>query len=279
MRAPFPPGTKIDHARKKSWHDRFLHYRHPPTEGAIDAWIRQFKAKHKDIAARLLDSIEVVTRAQMELAYRSLMSQLPGWHRNKSQRQGDWRFVPYSFSSGESGDQMIACFRQAMNLRQRFYDQMFIHPHQLPEQRLTGEDSVVLVDDFSGSGVQATKSWNRLFRELVGGAGSVYLLVVASTVAAQDEIRDKTDLQLFSHYDLSSVDNFFSADCLHFDAEEKESISEYCRQHFPQEPYGFEGCGLLFVLQHDCPNNSIPLLHKHRKNHWKPLFSRTSAAI
>jgi hypothetical protein len=24
--------------------------------------------------------------------------------------------VPYSFSSGESGDQMIACFRQAMGL-------------------------------------------------------------------------------------------------------------------------------------------------------------------
>jgi hypothetical protein len=275
MRQPSPVGTRVDHARKKGWHDRFLHYRHPPSEGAIDAWVRQFKKKHKDVVARLLDSVEVVTRVQMELAFKTLMNNVPGWNRSKDKRLGQWRFVPYSFSSGESGDQMIACFRQAMSMKERYYNKMFVHPHQLPNERLSGEDSVVLVDDFAGSGNQASNSWNRLFKELVGGAGAVYLLVVAATVAAQQEIRANTNLQLLNHFNLSSADNFFSKDCPHFSENERNAISEYCIEHFPDEPFGYQGCGLLFVLQHDCPNNSIPLLHKHRRNKWVPLFPKT----
>ena len=250
MRQPSPVGTKIDQIRKKSWRDRFLHYRYPPSEGAIDSWIRQFKKKDKEVAARLLDSVEVVTRVQMEQAFKTLMGDIPGWHRTKATRSGTWRFVPYSFSSGESGDQMIACFRQAMGLKQKYYDELFIFPHQLPEARLTGDDTVVLVDDFAGSGNQAARSWNRLFKELVGGVGNVYLLVVAATVDAQKEVRDKTEVQLLNHYNLTSADNFFSEDCIHFSAEDKAAIFSYCEQHFADEPYGYERSGLVFVLQH-----------------------------
>jgi hypothetical protein len=276
MRQPSPVGAKVDQARKTSWFNRFLHYRHPPTPGAIDAFLRQFGRKNKNVAARLLDSVEVVSRAEMELAFRTLMQNLPGWHRDKNQRAGEWRFVPYSFSSGESGDQMIACFRQAMGLKERYYKELFVHPHKLLDQRLTGNDTVVLVDDFAGSGDQACTSWNNLFRELVGGAGTVYLMVVASTMRAQEAIREQTDLQVMSHYNLLDTDNFFAAECHHFSAEDKEAILALCTRHFPERPRGYGDCGLIFVLQHDCPNNSIPLLHSHKKNKWVPLFPRTN---
>ena len=49
---------------------------------------------------------------------------------------------------------------------------------------------------------------------VVGGAGTVYLMVVAATVAAQQEIREKTDIQLMSHYNLNGTDNFFSDDSI-----------------------------------------------------------------
>jgi hypothetical protein len=278
MRQPRPPGTMVNTARRNVWHGRFLHYRYPPTIDEISEFLTQFGSAHEDVAARLLDAVEVVTRVQIEQAFRTLMENLPGWHRAKTKRKGNWRFVPYSFSSGESGDQMIAAFRQSMGMRQQQYDELFIHPHNLVDQRLRGEDTVVLVDDFSGSGNQACTSWNRLFRELVGGVGTVYLMVVAATTDAQEIIRKNTDLQVLSHYNLDASDNFFSEHCQHFTQADKQAILEHCTENFPDEPRGYGDCGLLFVLQHDCPNNSVPLLHKQKKNKWVPLFPRTKTA-
>ena len=70
MREPQPQGTAIDHARTKRWHDRFLFYRYPPTQGDIEAWIKQFEQEHHDTASRLLDSVEVVNRPQIDAAFR-----------------------------------------------------------------------------------------------------------------------------------------------------------------------------------------------------------------
>lgn len=276
MKHPAPAGTEINAARKKKWHAHFMHYMHPPTPDAIEAWINQVEAGDKDVAARLLDSVQLVTRAEMELAFQTLMRSLPGWHRNKSGRTGEWRFVPYAVRPGESGDQMMACFRQAMGMKQKYYDQLFVFPRDLPGQKLTGNDTVVLIDDFAGTGEQAAKSWNDLFRELAGGVGKVYLMVVTATIDAQKEIRERTDLELMNHYNLRGSDNLFSDECVHFTAEEKKTVLGYCTKHFPKKPKGYGDCGLLFVLQHDCPNNSIPILHSYDKNRWVPLFPRTN---
>src|SRR5207244_10949620 len=138
-------------------------------------------------------------RQQMDLAFRGLMAALPGWHRQKSIRQGKWRFVPYSISAGESGDVMISYLRQALGMRHKSYNELFIQPQKLAQARLTSEDTFVLVDDFAGSGEQACSSWDKFFKELVGGVGTVYLLVVAASKRAQDEIGQRTDLQLMAH--------------------------------------------------------------------------------
>jgi hypothetical protein len=275
MRQPSPPGTTVDDRRKQIWFERFHHYRYSPTHEEINRFLKQFGQKHRDIAARVLDCVEVVTRVQIEQAYKTLMENLPGWHRDKSRRTGEWRFVPYSSSTGDSGDQMIAAFRQALGMKHKAFNELFVYPHQLPDQRLRGEDTVVLVDDFSGSGNQACDSWNNLFRELVGGVGTVYLIVVAATTAAQEVIRNNTDLQVRCEHNLDASDNFFSEECDHFTEAEKQAILWRCNKHFPNEPRGYGDCGLLIVLQHDCPNNSIPLLHKPKKNKWVPLFPRS----
>lgn len=275
MNEPAPPGTRIDLARKEKWRSRFMHYRNPPTIEHIGAWVKQFKRPHKDVAARLLDSVQLVTRAEMELAFQTLMRSLPGWHHQRSRRSGEWRFVPFAVRPGESGDHMMACFRQAMGMRQKHSDPLFIYAHQLPGQKLTGNDTVVLIDDFAGTGEQACTSWNGLFRELAAGAGTVYLMVVAATTQAQQAIRENTDLQVMTHYHLIGSDNLFSDDCTHFTAAEKETVLGYCNAHFPDKPKGYGDCGLLFVLQHDCPNNSLPILHRYNKNKWVPLFPRS----
>ena len=83
MRQPSPTGTTVDTVRKRTWRDRFLHYRYPPSIDEISEFIAQFGSAHEDVAARLLDSVEVITRTQIEQAFRTLMENLPGWHRAK----------------------------------------------------------------------------------------------------------------------------------------------------------------------------------------------------
>jgi hypothetical protein len=276
MRPPLVPGSVIDKVRKRRWYERFLHYRYPPTQAEIDDWIGQFDDAHSDLAARLLDSVEVVNRQQIDQAFRTLMNTLPGWHRFKTRRHGRWRFVPYSISAGESGDVMVAYLRQALGMRQKQYSRLFIQPQNLPRERLNEDDTVVLVDDFAGTGDQACGSWDRFFKELVGDVGTVYLLVAAASKRAQDEIGKRTDVQLMAHFNLLESDNIFSEACHHFTREEKIALLGYCQQNFPEAPRGYGDCGLIFVLQHDCPNNSIPILHSQRKNMWLPLFPRVS---
>jgi len=275
MRAPRAVGTPLDNGRKKGWIDRFLHYRYPPSQLEIEQWVAQFDTEHEDLAARLLDSVDVIKRQQMDQAFRSLMDALPGWHRSKSKRQGRWRFIPYSMSAGESGDVMISYLRQALGMRQRHYDELFIQPQLLPDARLSQDDTVVLVDDFAGSGDQACGSWDKFFKELVGDVGNVYLLVVAASRRAQLEIGARTDMQLMAHINLMESDNIFSEKCHRFSDDDKAALLGYCTKHFPKVPKGYGDCGLIFVLQHDCPNNTIPILHGHNKR-WQPLFPRSS---
>jgi hypothetical protein len=82
-------------------------------------------------------------------------------------------------------------------------------------------------------------------------------MVIAATVDAQDIISTSTDLQVRCHINLLQADNLFSDDCVHFSDDEKQAILYHCTTHFPNEPRGYANCGLLFVLQHDCPNNVI----------------------
>ncbi len=276
MKPPQAPGTSIDYKRKKRWHGHFLHYRYAPTVADIEEWVDQFDVAHRDVGARILDSVEVISRQQIDQAFRQLLAVLPGWNKNPKRRKGRWRFVPYSISAGESGDVMVACLRQAMGLRGRDYNELFVQPPDLVRQQLKDEDTLVLVDDFAGTGDQASTSWDSFFRELAAEVGTVYLMVVAASKRAQDEIVTRTDLQLIAHFNLDESDNVFSDKCIHFSSQDKATIESYGKKHFPQSPRGYGDCGLLFVLQHDCPSNSIPLLHGSRRDKWQPLFPRTS---
>jgi hypothetical protein len=72
---------------------------------------------------------------------------------------------------------------------------------------------------------------------------------------------------------LAETENVFSAFCDCFNDNEKETILRYCRRVDNRQPKGFGECGLVIVFAHNCPNNSIPILHKITHN-WEGLFRR-----
>lgn len=273
MKAPRRVGAPIDGVRVRRWVTEFAGYRVHVSEGRIDRWLQQFRGPHRDLAARVLDVVEFISHEQIADAYRAALRRLPGWHIEPKQRSGKWRFVPFSVSAGESGDSMLHAFRLANSLDKKKFDSLFVGKRDLPGEKLGPEDSVVFVDDFSGTGTQATTAWKETLQDLLPGQPSVYLVLVAASAAARNRIREETPLTVVPHNVLSERDNIFHASCGHFSREDKSTMREYCRTADHANPEGYGGCGFVVVFSHNCPNNSIPVLHASN-DRWEGLFRR-----
>jgi hypothetical protein len=272
MKRPLQRGRAIDMRRMRRWTDDFPGYRITITEQRIDRWINQFQRRDRDLAARLLDAVDFITTEQTSGAFRSVLNMLPGWNINEGERTGRWRFVAFSSSAGESGDTMLHRFRLANGMAGRRYNPLFVYRRDLLQEELGPNDSVVFVDDFSGSGNQVCNNWPEI-AELLPGAPNIYLALIATTATAQTRIAQETDITVAPQYVLGDGDNIFSDSCTHFTEAEKEIILQYCRRVDRDNPRGFGDCGLLIVFAHNCPNNSIPILHRSA-GRWEGLFRR-----
>jgi hypothetical protein len=234
----------------------------------------QFGDADRDVAARLLDVVEFISAEQLHAAFRSLLSRLPGWHRSHHHRRGKFAFAAFSSSAGESGDNMLHQFRLANSLNHREFDSLFIGRSDLLRSGLGPDDTVVFLDDFVGTGNQAVTAWQKMFQELTAGIGNVYLVTVGAFRVGSDRIKNETRMQLLSHRSLGYGDNLFHDECDHFSTEEKRRMLHYCKTASPDHPCGFGNCGLVIVLYHQCPNNSLAVLHASSQK-WEPLFPRS----
>ena len=257
----------------KSWLNTFAGYRHVVNEGRIDRFLEQFSPVDKDLGARVLDSVEFVSHEQINQGFREILNGLEGWSKFKNQRLGKWRFVPFTGSSGESGDAMIHKFRQANGLGSERYDELFIYRRDLLKERLTSEDTIVFLDDFSGTGRQATKIWEKYLHELLPDDPTIYLILVGINDRAVKKISKETDLNVLSFFHYNDRDNLFSDSCKSFTPAEKQIILKYCKRADNRYPMGSGDCGMVLVLAHNTPNNSIPILHTNHEK-WEGLFRR-----
>src|SRR5882672_2721777 len=226
MKRPLPPGTPIDMQRVRRWMADFSGYRITVTEQRVDRWIEQFSRADRDLAARVLDSVDFVSNEQIAAAFRSILNSLPKWNINSNRRQGAWRFAPFSSSAGESGDAMLDKFRLANGMKGKKYNELFIWKSDLLRANLGPEDTVVFVDDFSGSGSQACDAWP-VIEELLPGKPTIYLALVAATTVARDRIQRETEITLVPNYVLAQTENVFSPYCDCFSDDEKEDILRY----------------------------------------------------
>lgn len=273
MRVPNPAGTPISLERRQNWVREFAAYRHTVDMPSVGAWLGQFDDAHQDIAARVLDAVEFVSLERISAFYRTGLRALPGWHSDPEQRQGRWRFCPWSSSAGESGDSMLHSFRVTNGLANRQNNDLFIHPSDILNAGLGSEDSLVLVNDFIGTGSEVCEAWNDIFQELAVGIGNVYLLVAIACRDGRVRVTADTDVRVVSGQELTDTDRLFEPACPHFTAREKETILNYATRADRKRPKGFGDLGLVVVFQHRCPNNSVAILHAQSKN-WTPLFPR-----
>lgn len=271
MRRPSPPGADVSPARLGSWLGRFRFYRHPPDEAAVRSWIASFRVGDRDVAARILDCVEVVSETEIHEGYRVALRGLPGWSPDAATRNGRWFFLGFGGPS-ESGQVMLRMFREANRLTGAANNQLFCNLSDLPSKLLTGEDSIVFVDDFSGTGNQVVRMWPTI-QELVAAEAKYYLIITAATRKAVERIGTETGLQLISQMTLESNDNVFDARCSYFSETDRQTIVRYGKRADRRRPKGYGDCGLLFVLCHKTPNNTLPILHANHDK-WRGLFPR-----
>jgi len=273
MLPPLDRGLPINTPRIQGWLARFGNYHSPVTRHAIEDWVDQFANHDQDLSARILDSVLFINPVAIQQAYQQLLLGAPGWNIDPQQRPGQWYFVPFSGSAGESGDSMLHSFRMANGLTHRRFNNLFIHRSDIPTKTLTEDDTVILVDDFSGTGTQACTSWEEIFKELFIGSPRIILFLVVATYRAIARITEETEMLVHCNRILHDQDNIFHADCTFFNEAEKTRILHYCRRADNAHPRGFGNSGLLIVFAHRSPNNSIPILHNNRPN-WSALFPR-----
>ena len=280
MRRPGQRRTPVDERRFAGWLERFGGYRVQVTRARIEQWLKQFAAGERDLAARILDAVEFYRPDQLSNAYRSILGALPGWSRSAAQRQGRWRFVAFGIHSGESGDAMLTTFRIANGLGGAPFNELFIHKADLLGENLGPGDTVVFVDDFAGTGDQVIGAWTESLGELLPGGPRAFLILVAAVEDARRRIARETPLTVRPFRHLRARDNFFAGECTHFRRAEKERILAYCQRADSTNPQGYGQCGLLLVMAHRCPNNSLPILHARGRSFWvssyadRPVFGR-----
>jgi hypothetical protein len=271
MRQPFAPGTEVSSARLGSWLNRFRFYRQPPDEAAVRSWIASFRVGDRDVAARILDCVEVVSEPEIHDGYRIALRGLPGWSADVTARQGRWFFLGFGGPS-ESGQVMLRMFREANRLTGAANNSLFCNLSDLPSKMLTAEDNVVFVDDFSGTGNQVVRMWPTI-QELAAAEAKYYLIITAATRNAIDRIAAETGLTLISRTTLECDDNVFDTRCSYFSDADRQTIERYGKRADRQRPKGYGDCGLLFVLCHKTPNNTLPILHANHDK-WRGLFPR-----
>src|SRR5581483_4006676 len=182
MRRPLDRGAAIDARRYQRWLAVFSGYRSSVTQTLIELWLNCFSENDKDVAARVLDAVQFIGYQQIQNCFRQILGQFKsiGWNSNQKKRRGRWFFVAFSGSTGESGDRMIHEFRMANSMTRKQFNYLFIHRSELVAQKLRPNDTVVLMDDFSGTGKQVSDSWRDIFSELLASGPRVILVLVAA---------------------------------------------------------------------------------------------------
>jgi hypothetical protein len=273
LRAPQPPGTPINAQRRRRWTNNFSTYRHQVSEQTVGDWIDQFENQHRDVAARLLDVVDFYSVDRISGAFRTALAALPGWHLDGQQRQGKWRFAGLSRSAGESADAMMHRFRVAAALDKKKFNELFIHPSQILLEKLGADDTLVLIDDFVGTGDSVCSAWRESFSELVPDIGRVYLIVVAAVTDGRVRVGQETSITCVPGQELTTSDNFFAGQCAEFTDDDKETVLAYCQRVHRRAPKGYGDCGLVVAFQHRCPNNTLPIFYVEN-NRWMGLFPR-----
>jgi hypothetical protein len=201
----------------------------------------------------------------------------------------------------ESGVHLLYYFRQECNLpKKNFINTSDIFSINIVEKTESGEQiqpylktelknknikRYIFIDDFCGSGSQATRYLKKTVENIKFENPNVEIkyLILFSTEHGLKEVRKiKEFSDVESVFTLDESFKAFSSDSRYYNMPvdnmidkqfSKATAKKYGDGLYEEHPLGFDDCQLLFGLFHNTPNNSLPIFWGE-KDFWKPIFKR-----
>lgn len=190
----------------------------------------------------------------------------------------------------ESGTHLLYYFRQENQLDR----DLFVSAHELLDpDDVTGRairdgtiTRVVFLDDFCGSGRQATKYSKGVVEKLKTSAPNVetrYHVLFATSHGLEKVRKESFDVSSSvceldpSFKSLSEESRYFRRAPEDIDRTfAREMCAKYGKEIEPTSPLGFGNCELLIGFEHNIPNNTLPIIWSegHDERRWTPAVRR-----
>jgi len=242
------------------------------TKGKIISWLKQFDEPHQSTALKVLQQLRFYDISQIHKSCKSLFNIVKQECGDKLE---DVIFMGLG-SAGKSGASMLYRFRHSNGMHSAKYANMFKNATEVTALHSSFKGTLVFLDDFIGSGTQATASILDIV-SIAPPASKILLCVTAGYASAINyvckEVEKEIDFNIFPADLLQENEKLFSEENTNFNREEQEILRNYCLRTGSRYPFGFHDVGSLVVFCDSVPNNT-PSILIHEGDKWKPLFQR-----
>ncbi len=276
----------------------------------LERWLSNFKEEEHVYALFMLsqfmyfsnDAIrELLKRVYEDLFKRPIIFSI----RKSNADSVDWKAIDAKFQEelvktkflglgnpSESGSHLLYYFRQENDLKK----DLFINAHEIFKftqkgheihtEIVDGIDRLVFIDDFCGSGDQATEYYEQFIDIIKKNKPDIKICYYSlfATEAGIDVVKKLGYYDVKSIFILDSSFVCFSGDSRHFKSKTVDRIDDcknqcetiakhYGTQLSKKSPMGHKDCQLLMSFHHNTPNNTLPIFWSE-KNSWVPIFKR-----
>ena len=264
----------------------------------VRQWLNQFSGlEEQRLMFQLLQKIEFWDEARIRRAYeqchRTVVAGLSYRVETGRERRRDI-IVSYVGAVARSGPSMARMYRQ----QNKVWNEHLVAPDELEGalNETGGVQAVVFVDDFVGTGRTASSQfgelWERypgLVEQLRNDNVNVTYAVAVGTEAGLAAIRrslegSPVNVVVVAGEELGPEAKAFEPEArIWLDEDERalarEIAESWGKRLEGRSPLGHGNSQGLVVFGHNCPNTSLPILHKRRKalgEAFSPLFPRSS---
>ncbi len=293
---------KIKILHETAWHDKWQNQ-----GDQYNLWLDNFKEDEKIYAMFLLSKFmyfdnetirELMQRVYEDLYRRPIIHEIrkhEGLTKDEAIIERDFkkrlertRFLSIGNPS-ESSAHLLYYFRQENRLER----DLFINAHQLYTHTQDGDviiakslvkdiDKVVVLDDFCGSGSQAT-TFDKEFVVNLKKDKPELIIDYYSLFAIEKGLNKVSNLHynrvrsIFildeSYKCFSDNSRFFTTNEEHIKRACRTICNKYGRHLEPRNPLGYKNCQMLLGFHHNTPNNTLPIFWSEKKA-WNPIFKR-----
>ena len=255
----------------------------------VRSWLGQFESnKDQRLMFKLLESTKFYGEQLVAEKFGSVVTHLKKWtieRRKLGQRTRKDILVTYLGGPGKSGAQFARKFCEVSNIVKVNVCSFPNLPKRFANQNDT--QAIVILEDYIGSGQSAITAFEKMDQEIGNQLREAKCQLFFFAICANESSRILVEQKVASLQlpieivvgdTLTTADKAFdtnndifesNSDRLHAERLAKEIGIKLERKW----PLGYEDGQSLVVFYSNCPNNSLPILHKGDAN-WRPLFKR-----